>query len=273
MDTALDALAKPGRQNIPNIAQDVEKTATGGDIVAHTPTSQGPLIVEGTLYAGNQFPLSGLAGKQQIVISSPPQPPTIGTHQQRGETRMSSAESIRKAVVATAYLTDKISPDDRSAPTPCDQFNLHGLVSHMADVFAMSAAAATKNGPTSNPPEQVTPYDSLTELGANLVIAWATPDAFEGRTHLGTREMSAFFAGHITLFEILVHSWDLAMATGQQLELSRELADATLVTAQRLCTQAARDTGAFGIEIIAAPQFGPFERALALTGRDPNWSA
>ena len=163
MDTALDALAKPGRQNIPNIAQDVEKTATGGDIVAHTPTSQGPLIVERTLYAGNQFPLSGLAGKQQIVISSPPQPPTIGAHQQRGETRMSSAESIRKAVVATAYLTDKISPDDRSAPTPCDQFNLHGLVSHMADVFAMSAAAATKNGPTTNPPEQVTPYDSLTE--------------------------------------------------------------------------------------------------------------
>ena len=186
---------------------------------------------------------------------------------------MSSAESIREAIVATAYLTDEISPDNRSAPTPCDQFNIHELVSHMADVFAMSTVAATKNRPTARPDLQATPDASLTELGANLVIAWATPDAFEGRTHLGDREMSAFFAGHITLFEILVHSWDLAMATGQQLELSRELADASLVTAQRLCTQPARDSGAFGIEIIAAPQFGPFERALALTGRDPNWSA
>ena len=186
---------------------------------------------------------------------------------------MSSAESIREAVVATAYLTHEISSDNRSAPTPCDQFNLHELVSHMADVFAMSAAAATKSGPTARPARQAIPSDALTELGANLVIAWTTPDAFEGRTNLGNREMSAFIAGHITLFEILVHGWDLAMATGQQLELSRELADASLVTAQRLCTQPARDTGAFGIEIIATSQSGPFERALALAGRDPNWSA
>ncbi len=186
---------------------------------------------------------------------------------------MSSSGSIREAVVATAYLADEISSDNGSAPTPCDQFNLHELVSHMAGVFAMSAAAATKSGPTVGPVRQAFPDDALTELGANLVIAWATPDAFEGRTHLGDREMSAFIAGHITLFEILVHGWDLAMATGQQLELSRELADASLVTAQRLCTQPARNTGAFGIEIIAASQSGPFDRALALAGRDPNWSA
>jgi len=190
---------------------------------------------------------------------------------------MSSAELIRDAVAATAHLADGISDDNGSATTPCEEFNVRELVSHMAGVFAVSAAAAVKSGPTDRPDAQSDPVDdpavALTELSSKMADAWATPDAFEGRTHLGDREMSAFIAGHITLFEILVHGWDLAMATGQQLELSGELAEASLATAQRLCSQPARDAGAFGAEIIAPSESGPFERALALAGRDANWLA
>jgi len=190
---------------------------------------------------------------------------------------MSSAELIREAVAATAFLSAGISADNRSAPTPCENFNVPELVSHISGVFAVSAAAAMKSSPTDRPDAQIIsgddPGSTLTELSGKMADAWATPDAFEGRTHLGDREMSAFIAGHITLFEILVHGWDLAMATGQQLELSSELAEASLATAQRLCSQPARDAGAFGVEVTAPSQSGPFERALALAGRDPNWSA
>lgn len=190
---------------------------------------------------------------------------------------MSSAELIREAVTATAFLSAGISADNRSATTPCEKFNVQELVTHMSGVFVVSAAAALKGVLTDRPNTQLFPGDDpgsvLTELSMKMADAWAMPDAFEGRTHLGDREMSAFIAGHITLFEILVHGWDLAVATGQQLDLSRELAEASLVTAQRLCTEPARDAGAFGVEIIAPSQSGPFDRALALAGRDPNWSA
>jgi len=206
-----------------------------------------------------------------------PAVPNTGARRQTGDTCMSSAELIREAVSATTYLANVISADNGSNETPCEQFNLHELVTHMSGVFAVSAAAATKSGPIDRPSPQAIsgdgPGSALAEWSSKMADAWATPDAFEGRTHLGDREMSAFIAGHITLFEILVHGWDLAMATGQQLELSMELAAASLVTAQRLCTEPARDAGAFGVEVTAPSQSGPFERALALAGRDPNWSA
>ena len=57
------------------------------DLVARTPTSQSPLIVEETLFADKRFALFGLAGRQQIVIFSPPQHPTP-VHTNRREARV-----------------------------------------------------------------------------------------------------------------------------------------------------------------------------------------
>ena len=188
---------------------------------------------------------------------------------------MSSAELIRDAVAATAHLAAGLSEDNRSHDTPCVDFNVGDLVEHISGVFAMSASAALKKEPSANAGSgnlADNPGAALALLSSGMVDAWATPDAFDGRTHLGPREMSAFIAGHITFFEILIHGWDLAMGTGQTLELSDELAEAILVSAQRLCTDQAREFGAFGTQVSIPEQAGPFEQALALTGRDPNWS-
>jgi len=188
---------------------------------------------------------------------------------------MSSAELIRKAVAATAHLANGLSEDNSADATPCVDFNVGDLVEHIAGVFAMSASAAMKKELSAHAGSVTisdNPGATLALLGSGMVDAWATPDAFDGRTHLGPREMSAFIAGHITFFEILIHGWDLAMATGQRLELSDDLAEAILGSAQRLCTDQAREFGAFGSQVHIPGQSGPFEHALALTGRDPNWS-
>ena len=186
---------------------------------------------------------------------------------------MSSAELIREAVAATSHLADGVSPDNRSGRTPCAEFNVGDLLAHVAGFMATSIAAALRSYPADDADLGDNPRATWHVLGSTMADAWATPDAFEGRTHLGAREMSAFIAGHITLFETLVHGWDLATATGQRLELSNELSETSLVTAQRLCVDRAREAGAFGREVNAPAGGGPFEQASALAGRDPNWSA
>ncbi len=85
--------------------------------------------------------------------------------------------------------------------------------------------------------------------------------------------MSAYMAGTISFFETLVHGWDLASATGQTLELPDDLSEAALTASQRICSDRAREAGAFGPEVAAPADAGPFEQALALAGRDPGWSA
>ena len=190
---------------------------------------------------------------------------------------MSSSELIAQASAATAEALAGLRTEHMSRATACDDFDVHGLVLHMAGVFDSSARAAGKAERTDEAtPEELLgddPAAALVGLSAAMAAAWEPPDFFEGRTTFGTREMSAYMAGTISFFETLIHGWDLASATGQSLELPDDLAEAALATAQRICNDRAREFGAFGPEVAAPEGAGAFEQALALAGRDPEWSA
>ena len=81
-------------------------------------------------------------------------------------------------------------------------------------------------------------------------------------------------AAQITLFEEVVHGWDLAAATGQTLDVSSEVGDAVLEIAQMLCNDEQRGEGKpFRTEVSIADSASSLDKALGLTGRDPNWSA
>jgi uncharacterized protein (TIGR03086 family) len=191
--------------------------------------------------------------------------------------QMSSPELIDQAVKATAQIMAGLRPEHMSNPTACEDFDVRGLALHMAGVFNSSAGAAREPEETdSTTPEELLGDDPASALGAltsRMAAAWDTPDSFEGRTLFGTREMSSFMAGTISFSETLFHAWDLASATGQTLNLPDDLAEAALAAAQRLCSDRAREAGAFGPEVVVSEGAGPFDCALALTGRDPSWSA
>jgi uncharacterized protein (TIGR03086 family) len=66
--------------------------------------------------------------------------------------------------------------------------------------------------------------------------------------------------------EILVHTWDLAQATGQPAELDRDLVHQALETA-RTFAPAFRDSGLIGREYAVAPDADDLTRLLAILGR------
>ena len=94
----------------------------------------------------------------------------------------------------------------------------------------------------------------------------------EGKVNFGSATVSAEDAAGTTLMELTVHAWDLAVATGQSYELDPATARlAAAITAG--AGDAGRDGGFFGPEVAVPETASEFEKALAVSGRDPTWSS
>jgi uncharacterized protein (TIGR03086 family) len=71
--------------------------------------------------------------------------------------------------------------------------------------------------------------------------------------------------------EFAVHAWDLAVATGQPLQVPPALAQVVLEGVESIA-QMGRDGGWFGAAVDVPDGAPEFERALAASGRDPRWT-
>ncbi len=99
--------------------------------------------------------------------------------------------------------------------------------------------------------------------------AWREPEAWEGITAAGGVELPGAVAGVVALDELVVHGWDLAVATGQPYAAS----DAEVLAAIGLASSfpAPRDGSLFGPIVPVPDDAPPLDRLLGLTGRPPTW--
>lgn len=187
--------------------------------------------------------------------------------------------------IAAAHAVPMVrgtADEDLAAPTPCAEYDVRGLLDHLFRVvenFTLLAAKQPSDfaGPD---PERLAEPDWRarfeTETG-KLVAAWAEPGAEEGTT--GAMDMPARTVGAMVLLDLTVHIWDLARATGRSFEPDATVvAELTGEVARMAPT--ARKMGVFGPEVPLPEAAGdpaadptPFERLLALTGRDPRVKA
>ncbi len=168
--------------------------------------------------------------------------------------------------------------DDLSAATPCADFDLKALVNH----FIGTTGALTQVG-LRKPLDADDPYGSRrepsqgdwsTELASHaeaLAEAWSDPTSWDGSVDMGDTEMPATVIGEMAFAELLLHGWDLARATGQQLTIPDEVA-LDLRHSIEETAELGRKMGAYGDEVSVPDQSTQFERALGASGRDPNWT-
>ena len=109
----------------------------------------------------------------------------------------------------------------------------------------------------------------------SLAQAWREPAAWTGTTRVGGVDLPGDSAGIFALDEVLVHGWDLAVATGQPYDAD----DSSLYPLQGMLTalagpdqRAARDR-IFGPVIDVQADAPLLDRVIGLTGRDPAWTA
>ncbi len=124
-----------------------------------------------------------------------------------------------------------IEPSQLGEPTPCGELDVHNLVGHL--LFAMRRAEMLGRGVDAfaNPPaefEQRPPWPVVAEMRAvadALVEAWKAEDLAAPMT-LPWATMPAGAVLDTYVMEIVVHTWDLAVATGQPSEADPWLAEA-----------------------------------------------
>ncbi len=169
------------------------------------------------------------------------------------------------------------TPDDAlGAPTPCASYTVGDLIDHVAGAAVAFRAAAVKQpleGAAAGNAAHLAP-DWRSTLPVDLealAIAWRAPDAWDGMTRVGGIDLPGTVAGIVALEELLVHGWDLAVATGQDAGYDGPGLDAVHDAVSSF--RANGIEGLFGPEVRVPGDAPLFDRILGLTGRDPAWRA
>lgn len=168
--------------------------------------------------------------------------------------------------------------DDR---TPCEKYQVSGLVEHVLGLTAAFRMAAVKDPEASAHPPKADPpgtaelpdgwRDQIQQQLDELVSAWREPSAWEGDTEAGGVTLPAPVMATVALQELVVHAWDLAKATGQPFAVDEQ----HLQTVHGNLDGAVDENGTPGLfgPPVHLPQDAPLlDRTIGLTGRDPHWT-
>jgi uncharacterized protein (TIGR03086 family) len=175
-------------------------------------------------------------------------------------------DGFEKVLIAT--------PSDRwLSPSPCAGWCAVDVAGHViAGLLVVEARAVGRPLPEADP-------DWREVAGADPVASWRatrsgmmsvlTPDALARRVQLsmGLEVTLGEWLERYPL-ELLVHTWDLAQATGQSVSLDPDLLRPALETA-RLFAPQGREAGMLGPERAVPDDADDQARLLALFGRDP----
>jgi len=188
-----------------------------------------------------------------------------------------TAPDLGPATSALAALVTGVRDDQMTAPTPCTEYAVGDLVDHIGGLtLAFTGAARKEQVPGSEQggtgdASRLEPgwRDRIANDLAALAEAWRAEEAHHGMTQAGPVELPGEVAALVTLNEVVVHGWDLAVATGQPYR-----PDPALVAACAAFVDGFEvgGDGPFGPPLPPPADATPMERLAAGTGRDPRWS-
>lgn len=180
-----------------------------------------------------------------------------------------------------AALVSSVEDADLDKPTPCPQYVVGDLLDHIEGLAVAFAMVARKqSGPeTEGAPGDAANLDddwrtSIPAALADLSEAWKEPGATEGMTQAGGQDLPGEVANAVAVAEVVVHGWDLARAIGRPFEADEEHVAAVSAFYGSFPDEARslEPDAAFGPVVHVGDDASPLDRALALSGRDPDWS-
>jgi uncharacterized protein (TIGR03086 family) len=182
------------------------------------------------------------------------------------------ASSHAKGIVAG------VKQDQLSSPTPCSEWNVKALIDHLIGgaQYLSSSLSGNPSAPGdaggsapssgSNAAELAATYGSLT---AEALRAAANPAALETRIETPVGEMSGGQFMGILFIDHLIHSWDLAKATGQSTRLDPELVQICYQMCAPIIIEMGRERGAFGPAVPVPDSASTQDKLLGYLGRQP----
>lgn len=183
----------------------------------------------------------------------------------------------RRAVAQTEAIVAAVTPDQFGLPTPCPEYDVRALLSHITGGLTRTALvgegdpdALTRPATVEGVPDDGWPA-AYRAAAARATAAWADDAKLDILFEVpwGKVPGRIVIAGYIQ--EILAHGWDLAKATGQPTEGDPELALWSLATAKRILPPDIRGSEGvpFGPVVDVPPDATPYTQLAAWLGRHP----
>lgn len=184
------------------------------------------------------------------------------------ESAGSPLDQLRRSLDAVDSVIGSVRPEQWSAATPCDEWDVQRVVEHLVGLNRLFAAMLEGGAP---PPrgDALAAEDlasQFRESSTTLLHAFGQPGVLE-RSY--TSPMGSA-TGHerlmIRLYDLLAHGWDIARAIGEDAELPYDAAEAALRFALEQVVDDARP-GRFKPAQPIADDAPAIERLVAFLGR------
>jgi uncharacterized protein (TIGR03086 family) len=179
---------------------------------------------------------------------------------------------MKECASEAARVAHTVQQDRLTDPTPCGEFDLRTLVNHLV---LYTSHGLEHRALRKELPEDLTERDFTAdaawpqEYAAQLdraVAAWADPSVWDG-------EIAGAPAADVAvmmIMELALHGWDVAKATGVEYHVSPETGRFILQVVEKNA-EMYRQYDGFADLVPVAEGASPFQVALAVSGRDPEW--
>ena len=185
--------------------------------------------------------------------------------------------TMQKVVAEANRVIGGITPEQLGQSTPCADWDVRALLNHVtggSDMFAegvsQGAISDERVGELLGTDRLGNDYQGAFAAASQRALdAFETPGAAEKTVTLPFGTMPAGMALNIAIFDVAVHSWDLAKATGQSTALDSEVLEPALAVGTAMIDDNMRSMGIFGPAVPVADDAPTQDRLAAFAGRQP----
>jgi uncharacterized protein (TIGR03086 family) len=177
---------------------------------------------------------------------------------------------LKPACAQMIQVVSGIVSEQLAGPTPCTDYTVGELIDHVDLVVQGATALALGSALPSTGYSHLEPdwRDMVAEHVQALGEAWDDPAAWEGAGNVPGSDLSNSTWGKITLTELVVHGWDIAMATGQPFNLPEQTLQACFDHVAEFVPNAPLPD-LWGPPVVVPPDASLLDRVVAITGRVP----
>ncbi len=186
---------------------------------------------------------------------------------------MDPVTRLRASIDQTRPIVTAVEPDRLDSPSNCEDWDVRELANHLLGALAMFEGVGAQGVADMAVVESDLIGDDLAgsydRLAAATLDAWSAQGRVDGTAKMPWGEMPADLAVQMLADDVLVHGWDLARSTGQQVDWDQELAEETLGFADAMFSSPEIRSGSFGDPLPVPDDADAMTRLVAFLGRTP----
>lgn len=184
---------------------------------------------------------------------------------------MQEADTFRRIAADFTARTDGVGPGGWDAEAPCEGWLARDIVRHLVEWVPWWVGEGTNHSVRVTADIDDDPAAAWAELRDQVQALLDRPEAgtetFDSKMFGGEMPLGVAAERFVT-GDVLVHTWDLAKATGQDTSIDVDLA-ARMYDGMLPMDDMLRQSGHFGPRVEVADDADPVTKLIAFTGRTP----